>query len=405
MPYDVAVVGSGVVGSTLACLLAAAGCSVALIDGVARLPTRDEPWDLRTFSLTPASRRILTAAGAWPRLERSRIAPYHGMHVWDAARDGAIDFDAATNGRPALGYIVEQSNLLQALRAAVQAHPLITGVAGVVETLLPAGEGVNLQLHGGRGVVARVAAACDGADSALRALVGIEVEAREYDQHAVIANVRSTLPHGGIARQRFLATGPLAFLPLPDPHWCSVVWSTSEAEAAHALATDDATFCADLGAAFGHALGTVEQTSRRLRFPLRWRHARQYAHGRVALVGDAAHLMHPLAGQGMNLGLLDAAVFAECVDRAGKGALRHPRALLARYERRRRGEVLLMLEATDRLCRLFANPNPALAWLRNAGLDLTNRLPFVKRLLMTHAMGDGGDLPDIARPARDAVLS
>ena len=405
MPYDVVVCGSGVVGATLACLLADAGLQVALVDGIARHPARDEPWDLRTYSLTPASRRILTAAGAWPRLDRARIAPYHGMQVWDAARGGAIDFDAAANGRAVLGYIVEQSNLLHALASALQAQPRVTMVTGVVETLLPGTDAVNVQLNGGRGLQARVVAACDGADSPLRELVGIEVDVRDYTQHAVVANVRTERPHGGIARQCFLADGPLAFLPLPDPTWSSVVWSTSDEQATRALAEDEAGFREEHGAAFAHTLGRIEQTSRRLRFPLRWRHARQYGAERVVLAGDSAHLMHPLAGQGLNVGLLDAAVLAECVSRAGTSALRHPRAILRRYERRRRAEVLLMLEATDRLCRLFAHPHPAVAWLRSAGLDLTNRAGLVKRLLMTHAMGDGGDLPDIARPARDAALS
>lgn len=403
MPYDVAVVGSGVVGATLACLLADAGLHVALVDGIARHPARDEPWDLRTYSLTPASRRILTAAGAWLRMDRARIAPYHGMHVWDAGRGGAIDFDAAANGRATLGYIIEQSNLLQGLFAALQAQSRIALVTGIVETLLPAPEGVNLQLNGGRGLQALIVAACDGADSPLRALVGIELDLREYAQHAVVANVRTERPHGGIARQRFLADGPLAFLPLPDPQWCSVVWSTTEAQAARAVAEDDASFRAELGTAFAHTLGTIEHTSRRLRFPLRWRHARQYSAERVVLAGDSAHLMHPVAGQGMNVGLLDAAVLAECIAHAGSHALRHPRALFRRYERRRRAEVLMMLEATDRLCRLFAHPHPLAARLRSAGLSLTNRLDPVKRLLMAHAMGDAGDLPDIARPARDAV--
>ncbi|MGE3772344.1 MAG: FAD-dependent monooxygenase, partial [Gammaproteobacteria bacterium] len=311
--------------------------------------------------------------------------------------------DAAANGRATLGYIVEQSNLLQGLFAALQAQSRVALVTGFVESLLPAPEGVNLQLNGGRGLQARVIAACDGADSPLRALVGIELDVREYTQHAVVANVRTERPHDGIARQRFLADGPLAFLPLPDPQWCSVVWSTTDAQAARAVAEDDASFRDELGAAFAHTLGTIEHTSRRLRFPLRWRHARQYSAERVVLAGDSAHLMHPLAGQGMNVGLLDAAVLAECIARAGSHALRHPRALFRRYERRRRAEVLMMLEATDRLCRLFAHPNPLVARLRSAGLSVTNRLDLAKRVLMSHAMGDAGDLPDIARPARDAV--
>lgn len=395
---DWLVVGNGAVGATTACLLADAGFSVVVLDGIARLPSHDEPWDLRTYSITPASRRILSACGAWQRLDPARIAAYDRMEVWEASQGAALGFDAGELARTALGYILEQSALVSALHASLRARPAVRVESGFVEELLPGDACAHVKIRHGGHLAARAIAACDGAESVLRGLVGIELDARAYPQNAVIANVETTAPHGHVARQVFLRDGPLAFLPLPDPARCSVVWSMAPEAATQALACDEAAFRASLTEAFQQRLGTVTATSRRLAFPLRLQHARRYHADRVVLVGDSAHLMHPLAGQGLNVGLLDAAVLAEQAARLGKRALVEPDALFRRYERQRRGEVQAMLLATDGLNRLFLAPSLVPRWLVSAGMRLTQQLPLAKQLCMAYAMGDTGDLPRVARP-------
>ena len=403
---DWLVVGNGVVGATTACLLADAGFSVAVLDSVGRAPAGPEGWDLRTYSLTPASRRILSATGVWPLLDEQRIAPYARMAVWEAAHGAQIDFDAGHLAQPALGYILEQSCLWRALQAGLSARPRVARYTGTLACLEQTAESATLTLANGQRLQARALVACDGPDSPLRQLAGMGCDVQAYPQQAVIANVETGAPHDFIARQCFLAEGPLAFLPLPDPRRCSIVWSMSPAAAEATLAQDDAAFSAALGRAFDHRLGPVLSTSARLAFPLRRQHALTYSEGRVVLVGDAAHVVHPLAGQGLNLGLLDAAVLAERAAAAGPLGLEAPAPLFRRYERQRRGEVLAMLAATDGLNRLFLYHAPWAGWLRSAGLALTQRLAPMKQLLMAHAMGDLGDLPQVARlQAATNVLS
>lgn len=395
---DWLIVGNGVVGATTACLLADAGFSVTLLDTQPRPLPSGEDWDLKTYSLTPASRRILRAIGVWSRLDPARVAPYDRMAVWEQGEEAGITFDAAANARPALGYMLEQSRLLGALQAALGARPSIERVAGTPAALQPADDALELLTTDARRWRARAIAACDGGDSPLRVLAGIDCEILAYPQSAVVANVQTALPHQATARQCFLPTGPLAFLPLPPANTCAIVWSTTPAEATDAVNADDASFCASLGRAFGHRLGAILKTSPRLALPLVRRHARRYSEGRVVLVGDAAHGVHPLAGQGLNLGLLDAAVLAEQAAAAGHAGLVEPQALFRRYERQRRGEVLAMLSATDRLNRLFLYHSPWAGRLRRAGLRLTDRIDPLKRCLMAYAMGDVGDLPRLARP-------
>ncbi|MGE3389016.1 MAG: FAD-dependent monooxygenase [Gammaproteobacteria bacterium] len=394
---EIAVVGGGVVGMVSALLLADAGFDVSLVDPVTQLPARDAPWDLRTFALTPATRRILIRCGVWSALDAARVSTFEAIEVYDGLGDGTVRFDRTAGVSPPLAFLVELSNLITACHRALAQRARVRDFAGQVIAVVPGDDHCTLRLADGRELRTGAVLACDGADSPLRTLCGIAVDETDYAQHAVVANVTCALPHAGVARQRFLPTGPLALLPLPPPCDVAVVWSTTPEEAAWAVGCRDDEFRARLAEAFGQRAGAVTVTSRRLAFPLRRRHARSYVADRVALLGDAAHVMHPLAGQGLNVGLLDAATLAEVLGARGPAVLRAPQSALARYARIRRGENLLMLTVTEQLNRLFAETRTPIVRARNLGLRLTQHLRPLKARLIAHAMGDRGDLPALAR--------
>lgn len=397
--YDIAIVGGGCVGGTLACALAQEGLRVAVIE--AREPQR--VWtagsvDVRVFAITRASERIFRAAGCWADIERGGVSPFREMRVWDAGGGGAIHFDCADLGEPTLGYIIEQRVIQAALNARMETLPTL-------ERLCPAelgafeadGDALRVTLAGGRVLRARLLVGADGAASRVRGMAGIAIETRDYEQAAVVAVVTTELPHRETAWQRFLPTGPLAFLPLRDGR-SSIVWSTTPQQAAElcALATD--AFLERLTAAFDGRLGRVTAVEERASFPLRRLHAKHYIAERLALVGDAAHVIHPLAGQGVNLGLLDAAALAEVVlDARAAGRDFGLAANLRRYERWRHGDNHAMQRAMDGFKDLFGAPALPARLLRNAGLGLVDRLGPVKLLLARHAMGLAGDLPRMAR--------
>lgn len=395
---EVAVVGGGVVGMITALLLARAGREVTLVDSITHLPARDEPWDLRSFALTPASRRILARCGVWDMLDQARIATFEGMEIRDAASPARVRFDRAGAGNQPLAYLVEQSNLITACHRQLAQQARVSDLAAQVLGMIAGAEDVRLHLGERRELRARVVLACDGRDSPMRALAGITSEEHDYRQRAVVANVRTQLPHGGIARQRFLPEGPLALLPLPSPNEVAIVWSTTPEQASWAETCDDEAFLAALTQASDAWLGEILSTSRRLGFPLVRRHARHYVAERLALIGDAAHVVHPLAGQGLNLGLLDAAAVVEELGSASAAALLHPQSLLARYARARRGGNLAMLTVTDQLNRLFARREIPVVGLRRMGLALVDRAAPLKRRLIAEATGQRGNLPLLARP-------
>ena len=396
---DVAIVGGGVVGAALACALADKGLTLTLID--AQTPAPYDPKaevDLRVFALSMASRRILEALGAWQAVAVARVSPYRDMQVWDASGTGSVHFDSADLGQPELGYIVENSLLQHMLWARLKGNPKVTLIhPAKAEVLTLDDAGATLVLDGGQRIKSRLVVAADGAGSATRALAGIEVQAEAYGQRAVVAHVRTELPHQATAWQRFLRTGPVAFLPLADGR-CSIVWSADEAEATRILSLDDAAFCAALTAASDSRLGAVLATTRRMAFPLQRLHAREYVRGRFALAGDAAHALHPLAGQGVNLGLLDAAALAEVIgDAVHKGRDVGDLGVLRRYERWRKGENLAMIFALDAFKRLFSDENAGISTLRNAGLRAVDRFTPLKHAFVRRAMGLSGDLPALAR--------
>lgn len=394
--YDIAVVGAGVVGLSVSVQLENLGYQIALIDPVTQPPQLPEHYDLRTYAITPASMRLFEKLGVYGALARSRITEFCGMQVWDADSDGAIQFSAPALGRERLGWIVEHSNLMIALHQSLLNRANVTRIAGSVNAIDQTEKDVGLILNNDEALRAALVVACDGANSPLRSLLNLSAVTRDYVQHAVVCNVEVELEHAKIARQRFLASGPLAFLPLPQAHECAVVWSTKREQAVQALNASDDDFRQTLGAAFDHRLGAIRGTSKRLIVPLQTLHTNQYAVGRTVLLGDAAHVVHPLAGQGLNLGLMDAAALAQVLGPRDELNLRFPRSSLRQYERMRRGENMAMLKITDQLNQLFGDEHNLTRRLRGTGMRVVDRVQPLKKWLMLRAMGDVGDVPIIA---------
>ncbi len=399
--YDVVIAGAGIVGATLACALGNRPLRVALIE--ARPPVLHWPegtHDLRVSAVTLGSARLFQTLGVWDDIRAQGVSPFYEMRVWDAAGTGQIHFDAAGIGEETLGYIVENRVIQSALMRRLQQCVQITWhCPASIETLELGGDHIVLNTREGMRLKAGLAVGADGADSALRALAGISARVEQYGEHAVVANVKTSRSHQHTAWQRFLPDGPLAFLPLPDEHASAIVWTVPRERAQALLALDEHGFIAELQSALGaetprQGLGRIEMAGPRASFPLRLVHADQYIGTRVALIGDAAHTVHPLAGQGVNLGLSDAAVLAEVLMEAhAHGKDIGARSVLRRYERARKGEVLAMIAALQGLHRLFGSRRAALRRARNLGLALTDALPPVKNLIMRRAMGVSGDPP------------
>lgn len=398
---DVLVVGGGIAGLALAAALDGSGLRVVLVEArdfpEASPASFDQPaddvtdFDSRVSALTPRSIGFLASLDIWAPIEALRQQPYTHMTVWDAEGTGRIDFDADEVAAPSLGSIVENRLLVAALADRVRALASVSLRNGVrLRDLERAGEGFRVHFDDDSSLDAALVVAADGALSPTRDLLGLRTREWDYGHRAIVTTIRSGDSHRFTAWQRFLPTGPLALLPLPgrDERFSSIVWSIDEDRADELLALDDEGFGEALGLASEHVLGAVTQCAARQAFPLRQRHAVDYVCPGAALVGDAAHTIHPLAGQGINLGLADVAVLAEELLRAARLELAPGRLeVLRRYQRRRKGDNLRMMAAMDGFKRLFGADALPLRWLRNTGMRGLAGMPAVRRRIIREAMG------------------
>jgi 2-octaprenylphenol hydroxylase len=373
---DVVIVGGGLVGATLAALLASkTSLSIAIIDKQA-LPQYTPP-DHRVSAVVPSSIHLFKAIKAWGAMQATCVSPYQRMAVWDGQSSGYVSFEAANQ----LGFIIENSLMQTAVHEVLAEQASVQRFMAVEpESYQATDDGVTIQLKNGNHITAKLAVAADGAHSWLRAAAGIAVKKTPSDECAIVATVTTEKPHEATARQIFLKTGPLAFLPLTDAHASSIVWSLPNALADSYLSLDDTAFAKVLAAAFEQRLGAVLSVTSRHRLPLQPQQALAYVQPGLALVGDAAHTMHPLAGLGVNLGLMDAASLADVLVKAVKaGEPLGDYRVLRRYARWRAAENLPILTGVDAIKRCFALDQPAFSVLRGLGMTLTERCAWVKK--------------------------
>ena len=386
--FDVVIVGGGLVGLALTRALGGSGLDLALVEP--RSPRVDVPpenaWDSRVYAVSPGSAALLEHCGAWQRLAPERVTRVEAMRVYGDRAGACLGFDAYDAGLRELAFIVEGGRLQRALWAEVREQELLNIFCPADWTALDiAPDRAHLRLGNGTEITTRLLIGADGAESRVRAAAGIEVTPGDYGQLGVVANFSCEKPHRNVAYQWFMREGVLALLPLPGNR-VSMVWSIAQARGRELLALAAQELAAEVEAASRGALGTLSLVTAAAAFPLRLQRVKEFVKHRLALVGDAAHNVHPLAGQGMNLGLRDARVLADTL--TGRGAWRDcgDYALLRRYERARKEDVLAMQLTTDGLQKLFANDAVWLSGARNFGLSLADRLPIFKSFLMHHAV-------------------
>lgn len=396
--FDVIIVGGGMVGAAVACSLGGSSLRVAVIENAPPPPfSSDQPHDLRVSALSIASQKILETVGAWQGIENRRVCPFRRMRVWETSGD--TEFCSDDINYPQLGHIVENRVIQLALldRLADFNNVSLISPAVINKIQYSIGKPTEIALDDGRVLSTKILVAADGGQSRVRQAVGLGVTSWDYKQHALVIYIETEYGQQDITWQRFVPTGPQAFLPLTG-HYGSIVWYHSPDEVSRLKALPHEELKRELMAAFPEALGQVKNVLATASFPLKRQHAQAYVKPGVVLVGDAAHMINPLAGQGVNIGLLDAAALGEVlVDAVKQGLDPSELTALKRYENMRRNENLKMMTVMDVFYQVFSNEIPPVKFLRNLGLGLAERILPAKNKVMRSAMGLEGKLPKLAR--------
>lgn len=395
--YDVVIVGGGMVGAALGCGLGNSGLKVAVLEDAPPPEfSTDQPHDLRVSAISIASASIIKTVGAWKYLTSRRLCPFRRMRVWE--EKGDVEFRSEEINEPVLGYIVENRIIQLALLERLKEFSNVDFLCPVkTQTIDYQANQSTITLEDGRSLTARLLVAADGGFSRVRQAAGLGVHTWDYEQHALVLTVATAYPQQDITWQQFTPTGPLAFLPLDGPH-ASLVWYNTPEEVKRLKALPDEELLASLRKTFPAELGEITAITAKGSFPLRRQHALHYTKEGVVLIGDAAHMIHPLAGQGVNIGLLDAAALSQVLVTAKHSAKDIGAAkVLQEYEKLRRQNNLLMMTTMDLFYRVFGNSHLPVKLLRNLGLGLAERISPAKKIAMKYAMGIGGQLPKLAR--------
>lgn len=396
LSYDLTIVGGGMVGLTLAASLAKTNLNIAIIENSEKSVLSVEPAS-RVSAISAASRSIFEKMDVWSHIDSKRITAYNSMFVWEKDSFGKIEFDAQQVDATQLGYIIENEQIQHALLAVVEKQANVTFYTPDKLTNIALGDGEAwLTLESGKNITTKLVVGADGANSWVRNKVDIPLTHWDYNHHALVATIKTDLPHDHCARQVFTPDGPLAFLPLFEKNLCSIVWSVPPERAKQLQSLSELEFNKQLTRTFDNRLGFCELQSERNSFPLTMRYARDFAKHRVALIGDAAHTIHPLAGQGVNLGLLDALSLSQCIlenSDAEKDIGLYTN--LRQFERWRKTEAAQMVASMELLKQLFHGDNPVQKTVRDLALLFTDNVNPLKKQFIKQAMGLSGELPAI----------